>query len=125
MALKQRGQDKDILLAAFETARAWSGLIVTLSTGAIVFTAVFRKDFAPKGQPLEIPGILLTAWILFGAAATIGVLLLGNLAALLNKGRVEDLDVYSGSTRLLAVSQWLSFIVGLVFLLVFFAKNLF
>ena len=125
MSEEQRDRsDKQILLAAFETARAWSSLIVTLSTGSIVFTAIFRDKFAAAGQPIEGAGILLAAWILLAAAAMFGVFFLGNLAYILNEGKTESLDVYGSTTRFVAFLQVATFFAGIVVLLIFFVKNL-
>ena len=120
-----RGSDKDILLAGFEAARLWSGLLVTLAAGAIVFTATFAENFVPEGQPLKNVAnldLLEAGWIVLGVSVIVGVLLLGTLTASLNKGSADALDVYAPMTRLLAVSQILTFICGGILLMVFFVK---
>lgn len=120
-----RGSDKEILLAGFEMARVWSGLLVSLSAASIVFTATFVKNFIPEDKTVQdLQGLILleAAWVVLGISIIAGVLLLGNLAGLLNKGNVSDLDVYGPVTRFFAVSQILTFITGGSLLLVFFLK---
>lgn len=122
-----RGTEKDVLLAAFEAARSWSGLLVSLATGSIVFTATFVKNFVQEGEKIQdLDGIVLlrVAWIVLGVSVIAGVSLLGNLAALLNKGNTSSLDIYGRETRVLAIGQILTFIAGGVLLLVFFVKVL-
>ena len=116
--------DKETLLRAFEAARAWSSLIVTLSTGGIVFTAIFRRDFAPKDQPVEAPFLLIAAWVSLGIAAVLGIWFLGALTATLNRGQVAELDVYDTMSRILAIFQMVAFLVGLSFVLAFAVINL-
>lgn len=106
-------KDKDILLHGYQTARAWSSLIVSLSTGVIVFTAIFKRDIAPQGEAPQATCVLLASWILLGLATFFGVLYLGSLISQLNKGREEQLGLYAGAPRVLACLQWSTFLIGL------------
>jgi len=45
----------------------------------------------------------------------LGVVVIGSLATALNKGNVNDLEVYSPSTRWPAVGQFACFFIGIVF----------
>lgn len=120
-----RGDDREILLAGFETARGWAGLLVSLATGAIIFTATFVENFVPEGEAIQsLRGVELleTSWIVLGISVIAGVLLLGSLAALLNRGTIASLDIYGRAIRWLAISQIVTFIAGGILLLVFFLK---
>ena len=116
--------DRDILLKAFETTRAWSALLVTLATGGIVFTAIFRRDFAPKYGDIQASDVLLATWIVLGVSALSGVFLLGTLTAILNKGDKDELDVYQSTGWFFALVQLVTFVAGLGLLLAFAAINL-
>lgn len=122
--MQQDAVQREIRFKAFDMARTWSGLVVTLSTGGIVFTAIFRKDFAPQGQALEATGYLLASWVGFGLAAVCGVLFLSTMVATLAKADQNELDVYGGAMRFVAVVQLLSFAVGVSALLTFLVLNL-
>lgn len=117
-------KDKDILLHAYEAAKTWSTLIVSLSTGVIVFTAIFKKDIAQAAEPLQATYALLTSWILLGLAILFGILYLGSLASQLNEGRKEKLNIYGVTQRVLAFLQWITFLVGLGFFGYFAIVNL-
>ena len=116
-------KDREILLKAFDTARAWSSLIVTLSTGGIVFTAVFKKEFLSSGTALVTPWLLWGTWILLGASAVAGVFYLSAITALLNKGEVWKLDVYDPPLRLIGIVQITMFMAGLILFLLFIIIN--
>jgi len=45
----------------------------------------------------------------------LGVVVIGSLATALNQGNVNDLEVYSPSTRWPAVGQFACFFIGIVF----------
>jgi hypothetical protein len=115
--------DKEIKLQAFETVRTWSSLLITLSTGAIVFTATFRKEFVPAGEPLANVPVLLGSWVALGFAILFGVFVLSTLAATLNKGDVSQLDVYKPVTRISALIQLVAFIVGIALVAYFAYQN--
>lgn len=106
-------KDISILLSAYQMARQWSGLLVSLSTGAIVFTAIFKRDIAPEGQTLQATNALLASWVLLGIATLLGILYLGTLISQLNKGNKDNLSVYAGTPRCLALLQWTSFVAGI------------
>jgi hypothetical protein len=116
--------DKEIKLQAFETVRTWSSLLITLSTGAIVFTATFRKEFVPAGEKLANVPVLLGSWVALGFAILFGVLVLSTVAATLNKGDVNQLDVYKFATRISALIQLVAFVVGIALVAVFAYQNL-
>ena len=107
-------KEKDILLQGYHTARAWSSLIVSLSTGVIVFTAIFKRDIAHEGQALQSTCVLISSWILLGIAIIAGVMYLGSLISQLNKGQEKQLQLYAGMPRTLALIQWVAFLLGLV-----------
>lgn len=79
-------KDKDILLHGYQVARGWSGLIVSLSTGIIVFTATFRRYMVPEGQPVEAMNFLKASWAMLGIAILFGIVYLSTLIPQLNKG---------------------------------------
>jgi len=126
MSQKQKPQkDTDILLHAYEMAKTWSTLIVSLSTGVIVFTAIFKKDIAQSAETLDATCALITSWILLGLAILSGILYLGSLASQLNEGLKEKLNIYDVIPRILAFLQWITFFVGLGFFGYFAIVNLF
>jgi hypothetical protein len=116
--------DKEIKVQAFETVRTWSSLLITLSTGAIVFTATFRKEFVPAGKKLANVDVLLGSWVALGLAILFGVFVLSTLAATLDKGDVNQLNVYKLATRITAFIQLLAFIVGIALVALFAYQNL-
>ena len=124
MANNRAQLDKEILLKAFETAKSWSGLLITLSTGAIIFTAIFRRDFTPANQPMQSPCLLITTWIILGLSAIFGVIFLGVLGAILNKGNQAELNLYSGTCRIIALLQIILFLIGIGVLIAFLLLNL-
>jgi hypothetical protein len=101
-----------------------ASLLVTLSTGTIVFTATFRKDLAPEGEALRDIGWLLGAWVALGLAVLLGIVVIGALAATLNKGEVDNLDVYERSTKWAAVAQFVFFLFGIPCFAIFAYQNL-
>lgn len=117
-------RDKDVLLHAYQTARAWASLLVSLATGIIVFTAIFKRDIAVEGQPLQATGWLLTSWIVLGISTLCGVLYLATLIPQLNSGLKKKLDLYSIQPRLLALLLWITFLAGLALFGVFAVANL-
>jgi hypothetical protein len=117
-------KDKDVLLKAYESARAWSSLIVTLSSAGIVFTAIFRRDFASPSESLEQTEFLFSAWIALGIAAALGVFFLGALTATLNKGSFADLDVFSTVKWWLGFAQLVAFMIGVTLVITFAYLNL-
>ena len=117
-------RDKEILLKAIDTARAWSSMIVTLSTGGIVLTAIFRRDFAAGGAPLEQEWLLLATWAALAAGAVAGVGFLSALTAILSTGNVDRLDLYNGAVRWIAIVQLVVFVAGVICFVVFASINL-
>lgn len=115
---------EDIKLKCFDTVHSWSRLIVTLATGGILFTAIFKEHFSASGKALSCTEALFVAWIALGLAAVLGVLVVGALVAKLNSGNESSLDVYSGAVRYLAVLQSVLFLSGLGLLLIFAQANL-
>lgn len=125
MSNNRTNLDKDILLKAFDTARAWSGLLITLSTGAIVFTAIFKRGFSPTNQPIEFPCLLITTWIILGLSVVLGVTFLGVLSTTLNKGKQADLDLYNCTCRGVGLSQVILFLIGIGTLIAFLMVNMY
>lgn len=117
------GLDKDLLLKAFEVAQAWSSQIVTLSTGVIVFTGIFLKDVIGASVRPRETGWLWVAWVCLGLSAVSGIFFLSSLTALLNRGRVSELDVYSSVPRWMALLELAFFILGLAFFAIFVLTN--
>ena len=117
--------EKEIRLAAFEAARAWSVVAITLSTGAIAFSAIFRDKFVDGSQGIEGLNLLLGAWVIFGISVVAGILFLGKLFRALNLGTVAALDLYSSPIKYTFFLQYISFLVGLACLLVCLVMNLY
>lgn len=117
-------KDKDILLHGYETARAWSGLLISLSTGSIIFTATFKDKFVLKGQDLQALGWLLATWIGFAMTVLAGLAFIAALIPHLSSGKVNDLDLYAGWPCFYASLQWICFFLGLVFFSIFAIVNL-
>jgi hypothetical protein len=122
--MTQEQKDKDILLRGYETARAWSGLITSLATGIIVFTAVFKRDIVPEGQVMQASGFLLASWILLGIAAFSGLCYLATLIPQLHSGQKGNLNLYAKEPKIFAVLQWFSFGLGALLFIYFAGVNL-
>lgn len=116
--------DKDIQLQAVETVRTWASLIITISTGTIVFTATFVKDLVPQGETLVATDKLLVSWIALAISTVLGVFVFSTLVARLNEGEANQLDMYSSPLRWFAVGQFLAFIIGIGFFAYFAYQNL-
>jgi len=114
---------EDIKLKGFETAHAWSRLIVTLATGGILFTATFKENFAAAGTALTCTDALIGSWIALGIAAFLSVLFVGALVAKLNEGDEDSLDVYKGPPLIIGILQNVAFFIGLILLLSFAGAN--
>ena len=115
-------KDADILLKAFEIARAWCGL--TISTSVIVFTATFGLFSAPTSELIEQSLLLFFAWASLGLSVVFALYFLGTQIAILNRGLATGLDVYSGHNRWVALSQLLAFTAGVGFVVAFALVNL-
>jgi hypothetical protein len=108
---------------AVEISVSWSRLIVTLSTGAIIFTSIFRDSFVPTGQDLDIPNLLISIWSIFGVSTIMGIMFLGSLTAALTKNE-KNIDLYGSVTQVIGIIQVISFLIGIILLIVFVSINL-
>ena len=118
-------RDKEILLRAFEDAKGWSVLLVTISTGSILFTGVFRDSFTSTDSQLEGRVLLVASWISLGISVLAGLSFIGRLFAILSLGREESLNLYDRTAQLTAVFQLFGFVLGISLIMAFVLKNLF
>ncbi|PKB72425.1 MAG: hypothetical protein BZY87_00300 [SAR202 cluster bacterium Io17-Chloro-G6] len=117
--------DKSANLVAFEFTRSWSVLMITLSTGSILFTAVFQDKFGATGEGISSPEILLSSWILFGMSIIFGIGSIGSLVSQLIVSQGEYLDLYRNPIRIFFAFQLSFFLSGVGLVLVFVSQNLF
>lgn len=103
-----------------ETAYDIGKLLISLSTGIVVLSVTLQKDFL-KGS-IDFEYVLFSGWILEISSIVFGTLFLFSML------RVYDIwdkiKTYYKPAIILGVLQYLTFILGLVFLSIFTALNL-
>jgi len=109
-------------LKAFDSVSEWSKQITTIASASLVLSATFIKDIM-AGHAVH-PWYLWISWVLLLLTIITGVFVLGTLAAQLNKGDQDTLDVYSPSIVGAAIVQTALFLLGMVAFIFFVASNL-
>jgi outer membrane protein OmpA-like peptidoglycan-associated protein len=118
------GADKaaEIRLKAFDSVSEWSKHITTIASATLVLSATFIKDII-SGHVVH-QGYLSWSWGLLLCSIISSAGVLGSLIACLNKGEPGQLDVYSPSIIITAVSQVVLFGVGMGLFICFVSANL-
>lgn len=94
--------------------------IITLCSGIIVILVTVLGYYYEYFGNLLIPWIwtILSASALFLVSIFFGLFVYGALISSIGRSeKLEDLDIYGGSIRYIAVLQWITFAIGLAFLL--------
>jgi outer membrane protein OmpA-like peptidoglycan-associated protein len=108
-------------LKAFDSVSEWSKQITTIASATLVLSATFIKDML-SGHTTST-GYLWTSWVLLLLTIVAGVFVLGTLAAPLNSGNPNNLDVYSGPIAGAAIAQILLFLLGMGAFILFVVSN--
>jgi outer membrane protein OmpA-like peptidoglycan-associated protein len=108
-------------LKAFDSVSDWSKQITTIASATLVLSATFIKDML-SGHTTST-GYLWTSWVLLLLTIVAGVFVLGTLAAPLNRGNPNNLDVYSVPIACAAIAQILLFLLGMGAFILFVVSN--
>jgi len=95
--------------------------IITLCTGTIVVLATVLGYYFEyfRGQPVSWIWTTLYASISLLVSIIFGLLVYGSLISSVHKSKdMESVDVYASPVRWLAFLQWLTFVIGIFFLIV-------
>ena len=125
---------KESVISERETASQFDKAILTLATGALALSVTFINYIAPTPKPYSIC-FLIIAWVFFSFSILSTLIsFLTSQAACRKQRKILDAEISNKSTpgkNLAAVwTNWLNyvsiilFIIGVVFLLIFSAVNL-
>ncbi|MFA4819957.1 MAG: hypothetical protein WC613_03275 [Candidatus Aenigmatarchaeota archaeon] len=103
---------------ALKSAESLSKQIMTLSTGIIVLSATFLKDFFSKPIHLEILG---ASWIFLSISIILGLLSLGAIIDNMNRHKY---DIHEGHARKMTLIQEIAFFLGIIGFWVFALLNM-
>ncbi|RKU24918.1 hypothetical protein C6503_00070 [Candidatus Poribacteria bacterium] len=109
---------------SIEIARDASKSVLTLSTSIILVTVTFAKEFIDVTEQ-GVKDLALWSWGLFFASVAFGVWTLLTFAGeIAPKKGAEDSTplVWRWSIRIPAIGQMLTFLIGLVFVVILAAK---
>jgi hypothetical protein len=102
-----------------DLALEWSKQLMALSTGSLVLSATFLKDLFGAG--VGWIALLLTSWFFFIACILFGMLFMGALCALADRG--GKASIYSQPALALALMHFSSFALAMIAFTVFSALN--
>jgi hypothetical protein len=102
---------------AIDLSLEWSKQIISLSTGTLILSGTFIKDIFKTG--MHSKNLLIFCWASMVISIFCGMLFLGTLIFMLNKGEAEV-----DSARGIGLIHILTFFVGLVSFFVFVWINI-
>ena len=116
---------EDARLKAFDTVLEWSKQIVTIAAALLIFSTTFIREVVPDNQEMLAQNALLTSWGFLLTSVIFGLLVMGALAASLNKTvKVATLDVFTLSSRIMSLLQFFLFLAGIVLFMWFVFCNM-
>jgi predicted outer membrane lipoprotein len=106
---------------AFDFAYRTTAQLITLATGIITLSITFLKDFLSKinvKRRTRTQVIVIFSWVLLLMSVCFGILT--DLTLTGNMGNIKAApDVYASNTRMVAILQIITFLMGLLLTIVF------
>lgn len=95
--------------------------IITLSSGIIVVLVTilgyYLENFS--NQPISWPWTIFYASICFLISIFLGLIVYGSLIGSIHeRNKLEDVDIYNTPLKYLAICQWITFAIGILFLII-------
>ena len=115
---------------AFEAALDLVKQLITLSTGVLALSGTFIKEFAGmlhgRGKDADLklhcPALLFISWSILLLSILCGLLAHGAIVGVMDAITDDNAATntpFAKNIRNLAVAQWLTFFVGIIFMIVF------
>ena len=119
---------------AFDAALDLVKQLITLASGILALTATFLKDILSvlQGKDASLPHphwSLYVTWILMLLSILLGLLAHGAITGTLdeinpkneNNAGENEISVYKPNIRVLTIAQWICFLLGAMFMILFAA----
>lgn len=109
---------------AFTALSDWSRLLITIASGMLALSVTFFRVIKVGQNSLEYPCFLVISWLLLLASIVWGCFLVGSLVGHLNTNTIATLNAQDPKLMCKSFVQWITFLLGIGFFIVYGIINL-